>query len=45
MAFIGSKPGSFFALGGEEVGVACVGVAPAEAGVEAAAQYDVVGVV
>ena len=44
VAFLGSDSGAFSALGGEEVGVAGVGVAPAQVGVEARVR-TVVGVV
>ena len=45
VAFLGSDSGAFAALGGEEVGVAGVGVAPAQVGVQAAGEDGVVGVV
>jgi hypothetical protein len=45
VAFLGSDSGPFSALSEEELGVAAVGVAPSEVGVEAAGQHDVVGVV
>jgi hypothetical protein len=43
--FLGSDSGSLAALCGEEIGVACVRVAPALVGVQAAGQHDMVRVV
>ena len=45
VAFLCSDPGPFAALGSEEFGGACVGVAPAQVGLQVTGQYDVVRVV
>ena len=44
-ALLGSDPGSFAALCGEELGGSGVGVAPAEVGLQPAGEHDVVGIV
>ena len=45
LLFLGADSGSFSALGGEEIGVSCVGVAPGQVGVESTGEHDMVGVV
>ena len=42
---LASDAGTFFAFGGQDVAVACVGVAPAQVGVQGPGLHGVVGVV
>ncbi len=45
VAFLAADPGAFAALGGQDVGVAGVGVAPAQVGLQVPGQDGVVGIV